>query len=35
MKSIKRVLAALTCSMCMLQVGGCSLTDILGSITGA
>jgi hypothetical protein len=34
MKSIKRVLAFLATGMCMLQVGGCPLTDILGGVLG-
>lgn len=35
MKSVQRALAFLTCGMCMLQMGGCSLTDILSGFTGA
>lgn len=35
MKTIKSKVVLLISGMCMLQMGGCSLTDILGSITGA
>jgi len=34
MKSIKRVFAFLGSGICMLQVGGCPITDLFGGLLG-